>query len=89
LAFWQENIEEENSILHLPFKKPPRKHIGNYQRLDMQIDEQRLFLIKEFCQKQELSLFMFLISIYQLLLLRLSVEDGVNIGIPVSGRNLP
>src|SRR5690606_17117005 len=86
MAFWQKAIDTDYSRLALPFEQSVSSSQVAFARVDAQLDAGQVAALKGFCEQRDLSVFMLLITAFQLLLKRLAAAEGVNIGFPVSGR---
>ncbi len=86
--YWKNQLSGEQDFLELPldFARPSVQSFkGAHLRFTFP-DGLRNRLV-EFCKRQEVSLFMFLLAGFQVLLFRYSNQDDVRVGIPVANRN--
>lgn len=85
-AFWQRALAGAPPVLALPTVRPrsgPRTHRG--KRLAFDIDEHLTEALRALCSRHGATLFMGLLSAFQILLQRWADTDDVVIGTPVSG----
>ena len=87
--YWINQFKNGNDILNLPtnYSRPPLfTHNGNkiYQKLDSSITSQ----ILNFCQKYNVTPYMFLLSVFYILLNKYSTNSEITIGTPVANRNI-
>lgn len=88
--YWQKALEGELIDLQLPMDKPRPKH-PSYQgasipfALDLALTQQ----LKEWARKENVTLFVVLLSAFQVLLHRYSGQKEVIVGSPVAGRSRP
>ncbi|MEM9921798.1 MAG: amino acid adenylation domain-containing protein, partial [Bacteroidota bacterium] len=86
-TFWLKTFEAETSAIELPcdFPRPlVNTHAG--RTLDFEIDRTHTQLLKALAQKEEVTMYMLLLSIFNVLLSKLSSQEDIVVGTPVSGR---
>lgn len=86
VAFWRKALADAPPVLALPTVRPrssQRGHRGN--RLVFDIDEQLTEALRAMCSRHGATLFMGLLSAFQILLQRWADTDDVVVGTPVSG----
>jgi tyrocidine synthetase III len=86
-AFWLNEFADELITLELPtdFKRPLLKsYEGN--AVDFKISSEETSKLKSIAQTEGVSLFMVLLSIYNILLSKLSNQEDIVVGTPVAGR---
>lgn len=87
LAYWKNRLEGIPSIHNLPLDRArpaePSYHGERHQRL---CDKEKSESIYRFCQKHDVTLFMFLQTAFAVLLSRNSREDDIVVGTPIAGR---
>ncbi len=76
-------------VLNLPTDKP-RPALPSYQanRRSLTLDSQFTEKLKQFSRKQGCTLLMTLLSVYNILVHRLTGQDDILVGLPASGRGL-
>ena len=87
LGYWQQRLQDIPKLHDLPldFARPTQQSFaGAGHRL--QINTSLTDEIKEFCQQNHVTLFMFLQTSFALLLSRYSNEEDIVIGSPIAGR---
>lgn len=85
--FWKKQFSEGPSVLELPtdFKRPPvRSHKGAVYSFSL--SEKKSQALKVLARKQGATMFMVLLSAFNLLLSRLSGKRQVTVGVPVTDR---
>ncbi|HEY9261254.1 non-ribosomal peptide synthetase/type I polyketide synthase, partial [Chitinophaga sp.] len=87
-AFWKQQFEEEADALHLPadFQRPLNKSYRGGSTsftLGRELTAQLIHI----SEKQGATLFMTMLSIFNVLLRKLSNQDDIVIGVPVAGRD--
>ncbi|MBY0273447.1 MAG: amino acid adenylation domain-containing protein, partial [Alphaproteobacteria bacterium] len=88
LHFWKNHLEDIPDVLQLPTDKPRPKELsyqGGLYKTTLGQDITKK--IKQFAQEKNCSLFMVLLSAYQLLLHLYSGQDDVVVGSPIANRN--
>lgn len=87
LSYWESKLSGLPVIHSIPLDKPRPKHqTFEGQRIQQVIDEERTAKINALCQKLNVTLFMFLHSVFTVLLRKYSKENDIVIGLPVAGR---
>ncbi len=85
--FWKKKLAGISGKLNFPldFK---RKEIstGSGGRVDLNLGEERSEKIKEYCNKENVTLYMFFLSLFGFLLSRYSGDDDICIGSPTANR---
>jgi acyl transferase domain-containing protein/acyl carrier protein len=89
-AFWLGEFSGQPPALELPtdFPRPPEKNFSG-NTVGFAILEQETLGIKEIVKETGTTLFTVMVSIYAFLLSKLSGQEEIVIGIPVSGRRHP
>lgn len=88
LDYWKEQLKGAPTILQLPFdhlRPSVQRFKGSHETflISSEITEK----IKMICQSENVTLFMALLTVFQVLLSRYSGQDDFLIGSPVAGRN--
>lgn len=86
--FWLNHFKEEISLLNLPTdysRSSYPNHEGAFVRFELNHDETSI--VKNLAKNNSLTLYMSLLSVYTLLLSKLSGQDEIIIGTPIAGRN--
>ncbi|MGB3469107.1 MAG: amino acid adenylation domain-containing protein, partial [Cyclobacteriaceae bacterium] len=88
--FWLKHLGDEIPVLKLPYDgiRPPILDWRG-KKLEFKIDRNKTLNLRSLAAKYECSLFVVMLSIYQLLLSKYSGQSSLITGIPVSGRNHP
>jgi aspartate racemase len=93
LSYWKQQFSTLPPVLELPTDHP-RSNARAYQafrgaRHEISLSKQLTSDLKLFCQKENVTLFMTLLTAYQLLLYRYTGEEDIVVGTPIAGRSLP
>jgi len=86
--FWLSYFRDRPELLNLPYdyKRPPVQTFEG-DRIFFQLSPEQSSLIRTFITSEKTSLFVFLLSVYNLFLHKVSQQDDVVIGVPFAGRN--
>src|SRR5205814_4558131 len=75
------------TVLELPLDKPrPAVSSFNGGAYNFQVAPELVQQLQAFCQQQEVTLFMALLSLFKVLLYKYSGQDDILVGTPVAGR---
>jgi amino acid adenylation domain-containing protein len=88
--FWLDEFAQIPEPLELPadFIRPPTKdHVGH--SVDFEIGEEEAGAIKAMAETEGVTIFMILLSVFNILLSRLTNQEEIAIGTAVSGRQYP
>ncbi len=89
-AFWEKELHGPLPVLELPTDYPrPKEPDYEGEHLISTLDETSLRRIKDYTKKQGISLYIFLAAAYTTLLHRLTGQEDILVGTPVSGRDIP
>jgi len=88
--FWLETLSGELPILDLPadFVRPPIKSERGHT-IFFEIGDELTLQLKQFARKANTSLFMVMMSVYQVLLSKYSNNEEIAVGTPIAGRLHP
>jgi polyketide synthase PksJ len=86
-TFWLEQFEGEIPVLELPLDYP-RPEFQSFEGgiVEFELDEQNTTALKELALKQGVTLYMTLLSLFNILLSKLSGQEDIIIGTSVAGR---
>jgi natural product biosynthesis luciferase-like monooxygenase protein len=88
LNYWKQQLAHLPTVHGLPLDgQRPTKPLFDGSKLQTHIDASQLASIKAFCQAHDVTLFVFLHSVFNLLLSKFSGEKDIVTGSPVSGRH--
>ncbi len=88
--YWREKMSGAAPLLDLPSDKPrPAVKTINGARQSVFIDDMLTRKLNELCRKEQVTLYMVLLSAYQILLHRYSGKDDIIVGSPIAGRIRP
>jgi len=88
--FWLEALAGEPPILDLPtdFVRPPVKSERGHT-IFLELEEGLTQQLKQFAREANTSLFMVMMSVYQILLSKYSNNEEIAVGTPIAGRQHP
>lgn len=87
LTYWVNYLDSSPTILALPLDKPRPLELSYKGNVYKEIlDKYSLSKIKIFCQKKRITLYIFLVTVFQILLHSITGEDDVVIGHPSANR---
>jgi bacitracin synthase 1 len=86
-AYWLKKFEGEIPVIELPidFPRPPFQSFEG-DRLHFNLDKNEITGLRELATAQGVTLFMVILSIYNIFLAKLSGQDDIIIGSPIAGR---
>ncbi|MBS7531084.1 amino acid adenylation domain-containing protein [Hazenella sp. IB182353] len=86
-AFWMDTFAEEIPILDLPldFPRPPVQSF-NGDKYSFTLDADLTSKIHQFTRQEGITLYMFLLAVYNLFMYRYSGQERIIIGSPIAGR---
>jgi amino acid adenylation domain-containing protein len=85
--FWLKEFSGEIPVLHLPTDFPrPKVQDFKGKRVGFVIEKEETLRLKELASKEEVTLFMILLAIFNILLLKLSGQKDIVVGTGVEGR---
>jgi tyrocidine synthetase III len=89
-AYWLKNFDNEIPVLDLPTDFP-RPAIQGFEgdTVNFEIDSQQTERINELVISEEVTLYMVLLTIYNILMAKLSGNEQIVIGTPTAGRRHP
>ncbi|OUS25462.1 hypothetical protein A9Q99_21285 [Gammaproteobacteria bacterium 45_16_T64] len=87
LAYWKETLDGCASFLRLPTDNPrPAQQTTSGNRIQVEFPNSFDDSLKAVCTEQGVTPFMFMLTVYQLLLSQYAQQDDVLVGIPMAGR---
>ena len=85
--YWKKQFEGEISVLDFPTDRPrPKLQTYNGNQISFEINPSITNRIKDFCQKEDVTLFMVLFGFVKILLYRYTGQNDIVLGVPVAGR---
>ncbi|PFE92823.1 hypothetical protein CN325_22420 [Bacillus thuringiensis] len=88
--FWLDVFKEPAPTLELPTDQKRQDKLDlSGEILSFEINAQQTVALRHFSLKQEATLFQVLVSIYNVFLMKITGQEDIVIGTPVSGRNYP
>jgi acyl carrier protein len=90
LSYWKEQLAGVPATLDLPtdHPRPPRPSFRGSSRY-FSIPREISVELNKLCQRQEVTLYMTLLAVLQIVLSRWSGQNDVTVGCPIAGRNHP
>ncbi|NIM12784.1 MAG: amino acid adenylation domain-containing protein [Candidatus Aminicenantes bacterium] len=89
-AFWLKQFEDNISVLNLPLDYPrPAAQSFEGDRVEFSLTPEETKHLKEVALAEDLTLYMMILAIFDILLSRLSGQEDIIVGTPVAGRNHP
>ncbi len=87
-AFWLSTYSDEVQLLNLPtdFSRPPHQNFEG-GLITFSLSKEETEILKEVADNNGLTLYMILLSVYVILLSKLSGQSNIIVGTPVSGRS--
>jgi amino acid adenylation domain-containing protein len=91
LAYWRSVFANPVPLLQLPTDRPAPavRTVSAGARMGFTISPQTVAGIKALCEREDTSLFMFLLASFNVLLHHYSGSDDITVGTPVAGRSRP
>ncbi len=88
LRYWLKKLDGELPVLALPLDhpRPPRQSYRG-KAVTVILPRELTAAIKAFCRKEKVTLFMALLTTFNVLLYRHSLQEELIVGFPVAGRN--
>ena len=88
LAYWKAHLAGAPSVLELPTDKPrPPSQSSRGARESFDLPISLIEQLKALSEQQEVTLFMMLVAIFQVLLVRYTGQEQISIGSPIAGRD--
>ncbi|PVZ68903.1 non-ribosomal peptide synthetase [Pelagibaculum spongiae] len=88
LQYWQQRLSDAPSLLQLATDRPrPEVSSGAGALVNRKLDAKLLQQLNQFARQKQMTLFMLLLSAWQMLLMRHSGQDDLSVGVPVAGRS--
>jgi len=90
LKYWKNQLENIPVITKLPSDySRPKKRNNKGRHYSYKMDENLLKKLREFSEKNEVSLFMTLLAVFQLLIHRYTQQENIVVGSPIANRHYP
>ena len=87
LGFWKQKLSGQLPLLELPADHPPAPGmVAVADTATIEIPRDCVDRLKDFCKREEVTLFMFFLAVFKTLLYRYSGQEDLLIGSPVAGR---
>ncbi|TCP54483.1 amino acid adenylation domain-containing protein [Tumebacillus sp. BK434] len=87
MSYWKEQMRDASFVLQLPTDKPrPAMQTFNGAMRELSLQPSLLPRLKELSQQEGATLFMTLLSAFNILLARLSGQEDIVVGSPIAGR---
>lgn len=89
-GYWKERFSGDLPALHLPLDHPRPPHPQHRgRRYIFNISPEVVGLIHQICQRERLSLFTFMATVFNILLMRYTGQSEIIIGCPFANRRMP
>jgi len=89
LAYWKESLGVNPPVLELPTDRPrPAMQTFNGDNVAMTLPKELSQRINDYCRKEGVTPFMFLLALFQTLLHRYSGQDDILVGSPIANRTI-
>ena len=89
-AYWLSRFSGELPLLKMVTDFPrPAEKILDGNRVSIKLDEGQTNMLRRYMRKSETTLYIFVLSVYTVLLSKYSRQDDIVVGSPISGRNHP
>ncbi len=87
LGFWKQKLSGQLPLLELPADHPPAPGmVAAANTATIEIPREYVDRLKDFCKREEVTLFMFFLAAFKTLLYRYSGQEDLLVGSPVAGR---
>jgi len=88
IEYWKKKLQGAETVLNLPTDHPhPAAHTGHGKSIHFELKSEISKSLKALAQSENATLFMALLSVFQVLLGRYANQDNVLIGTPTAGRS--
>ncbi len=88
LGYWKNHLKGIPPLLALPLDKPrPSIQTFNGNKISFILDPELTAALNKVSQKEGVTLYMTMLSVFQLLLMKYSNQNDIVIGTPIAGRN--
>ncbi len=88
LNYWKNKLQGAETVLQLPTDHPrPAAHSGRGKSIHFDLGHETNKSLKALARNENATLFMALLSVFQVLLGRYTQQDNILIGTPTAGRN--
>jgi len=88
LEYWTGQLKDSNEILEIiPDKKrtAQQSYNGSFELFD--INEELVQKLEALCRNEDMTIFILFLAAYQITLSKYSLQDDINIGVPIANRN--
>lgn len=87
-SFWLSKLSEEIEVIDLPSSKTrPTVLTQNGNEFSTYITPEQTRLLRAYCQKKDASIYMGVLTVFNILLFRYTSQKDIVLGTPVAGRN--
>jgi amino acid adenylation domain-containing protein len=89
-SYWLSRFSGELPLLKMATDFPrPAEKILEGNRVRLKLDKEQTNMLRSYIRKSETTLYIFILSVYTVLLSKYSGQDDIVVGSPISGRNHP
>ena len=86
--YWIDDLSDNLPVLNLPTDRPrPVVQTQKAGTARIKLDEKMLHGIKELARKEDVTMFMLTLALFNVMLSKLSGQDDIIVGSPIAGRN--
>lgn len=86
-AYWKKRLSGRLPLLDLPIDAPPKSAIVSRSETEtVTFDSDLVDALKDFCKREEVTMFMLFLAIFKTLLYRYSGQEDILVGSPIAGR---
>lgn len=87
LSYWKEKLQGKLPLLDLPSDRPRQTGLVSAGSAEtMTLSAEFAASLKEFCRREEITMFMLFLSVFDVMLNRYSGQEDILVGSPVAGR---
>ncbi|MGD9488077.1 MAG: amino acid adenylation domain-containing protein [Calditrichaceae bacterium] len=88
ITYWKNQLKDVPPLIELPTDRPrPASRTYRGDHIIFNIEMEKVQKLEDFCLKQDVTMFMTLISVFQALLHRYSGQSDICVGSPIANRN--
>ncbi len=87
LRFWKQQLQGRLPLLNLPADRPASPALVSQAGMEtMALPSEIVIALKDFCKREEITMFMLFLAVFKVLLYRYTGEEDILVGSPVAGR---
>jgi amino acid adenylation domain-containing protein len=90
LSYWREQLAGAPPTLELPLDRPrPERESFRGARLEQSLPQELSNRLRQLCKREGVTLYMTLLTAFQVLLSKYSLQEDILVGSPIANRNQP